>query len=131
MNIGASIVDFPPRINAPPNHSTIIISTVPRNSLIGWARDWRMVTRLFFLLIASVTLSNLSDIFFSAMNALMMRRPPRVSSTCAITSLQSCWTSSDFLFRFFPTTPITHIISGANRIVNAVICQLMTRRATK
>ena len=125
------MVDFPPSIKAPPNHSTIMIRTVPRNSLIGWASDWRIVTLLFFLLMASVTLSNLSDIFFSAMNALMMRSPPRVSSTCAITSLQSCCTSSDFLFRFLPTTPITHIISGANRIVNAVICQLMTRRATK
>ena len=129
--MGASMVDFPPRIRVPPNHSTIMISTVPRNSLIGWARDWRIVTRLLFFLIASLTLSNLSDIFLSAMKALMMRSPPRVSSTWAITSLQSCCTSSDFLLRFFPTTPITHIISGAKRMVKAVICQLITRRAAK
>ena len=27
----------PPKINAPPNHSTIAIAVVPKNSLIGWA----------------------------------------------------------------------------------------------
>ena len=49
---------------------------------------WRTIVTLkreaphtLFFLIASLTLSNLSDIFLSAMKALMMRSPPRVSST--------------------------------------------------
>ena len=65
------------------------------------------------------------------MNALTILRPPRVSSTWDMTSLHKVWTSSDLRFRFLPITPITHIIRGANRMVNAVICQLMNTRATK
>ena len=48
-----------------------------------------------------------------------------------MTSLQSVWTSRDFLFRFFPTTPMTQIITGANIIVKVVSSQLMTTIAMK
>ncbi len=30
--------ELPLRISEPPNHSTMAIEQVPRNSLIGWAR---------------------------------------------------------------------------------------------
>ena len=33
----------------PPNQSTMTIISVPRNSLIGWAIDWRMFTRMMSL----------------------------------------------------------------------------------
>ena len=131
MKIGASIIECPLRMSVPPKNKAIVISTVPRNSLTGWARACRMVTLLVFFLIASVTPSKRLDIFFSAMNALTTLNPPRVSSTWDMTSLQRAWTSSDFLFRFLPITPITQIIKGAKMTVNAVICQLMRIRATK
>ena len=35
--------------STPPNHSTMTIMTVPRNSLMGCAIDWRMFTRMISL----------------------------------------------------------------------------------
>ena len=46
MNAAASIDVLPDRIRLPPNHSTRAIAAVPRNSLMGWARDWRRATAL-------------------------------------------------------------------------------------
>ncbi len=39
MNIGASMPALPLNISVPPNHRTIAIVAVPRNSLMGWASD--------------------------------------------------------------------------------------------
>ena len=42
-------------------------------------------------------------IFSSAQKALMMRRPPSVSSTWLMVSLQSCCASMLLAFSFLPT----------------------------
>ena len=131
MNIGASIIEWPLRIKVPPKNRAMVIRTVPRNSLTGWARACRIVTLLVFLRIASVTPSNLVDIFFSAMKAFITLSPPSVSSTWDITSLHNICTSRDLRFRFLPMIPMAQIIKGAKMIVKAVICQLITINAAK
>ena len=37
MNLGAVMASVPLRIKVPPNHSTMAMVAVPRNSLMGWA----------------------------------------------------------------------------------------------
>ena len=46
MNSEALSVELPPRMSDPPNHSTIAMAIVPKNSLMGWASDWRRAMRL-------------------------------------------------------------------------------------
>ena len=94
MNVGASMKSFPrnpvPRMMmTPPKHRTMRIMIEPRNSLTGWARTWRVLTLLYLRRILSVTESKRASIFFSALKALIIRSPPRVSSICDIVSLQS------------------------------------------
>ena len=88
MNEGASITAWSPSMSVPPNQRTMAIITEPSSSLTGWALAWRTATRVFLLRIASVTSPNLADIFFSARKALMILRPPSVSSTWLMVSLQ-------------------------------------------
>ena len=45
MNVGASMILLPERMSVPPNHSTMAMVIVPRNSLIGCASDWRRLMR--------------------------------------------------------------------------------------
>ena len=56
---------------------------VPRNSDMGWAALWRMTMAFMPLRNSSLMLMKRCSIFCSAMKALMMRRPPSVSSSCA------------------------------------------------
>ena len=112
-------------MSVPPNQSTIIIITVPRNSLRGWARDCLVATLLEAFLSSLLTLVNLPTILSSAMNALMMRSPPSVSSSWDIVSLHLPWASRDCLLSFFPTAPMPHAITGTTRSVNRVSCQLV------
>ena len=46
MNDDALIDDAPLSISVPPNHSTMAMAVVPRNSLIGWASACRRATLL-------------------------------------------------------------------------------------
>ena len=84
-----------------------------------------------FLLTASVMLSNLSFIFFSAMKAFMTRRPPSVSSTCDIVSLQRFWASRERFFSCLPTAPIAQASRGTTRIVKRVSSQLVNINVLK
>ena len=125
MNAGAEIGDFSPRMSVPPNHSTITITHVPRNSLTGCAIAWRMVTRMVALRSSLLTLRKRADIFFSARKALTMRRPPSVSSICDIVSLSFACASSDFCLSLRPTSPIIHPRTGNTVTVNSVSSQLI------
>ena len=104
---------------------------VPRNSLIGWARTWRVDTLAVFLLTASVIPSNLSSIFFSAMNAFTTRRPPRVSSTWDIRSLQRFWASRERFLSCLPTAPMAQASTGTTMMVKRVSSQLVKIRVPK
>ena len=86
MKVEASMEELFPRIREPPNQSTMTIKMVPRNSLMGCANAWRMDTRLVASRYSLLHLLNRSIIFFSAVKALMTRRPPSVSSSCAMVS---------------------------------------------
>ena len=46
MNSEAFRLEVPPRMSEPPNQSTMAMAVVPRNSLMGWASDWRRAIRL-------------------------------------------------------------------------------------
>ncbi len=123
--------DCSPRISEPPNHNTSTISRVPRNSLIGCARAWRVATRFVALRNSLLHCVKRSIIFCSAMKALIMRRPPNVSSSWVIVSLHLPCASSDWRFSFFPTFPITHPIPGTTNRVNRVSCQLVASKVPK
>ena len=69
-------------------------------------------------------LSKRASIFFSAMKALMMRRPPSVSSSWDMVSLHLLCASSDWRFSFLPTVPMIHPMTGTTSRVNTVSCQL-------
>ena len=112
-------------ISVPPNHNTMTMSIVPRNSLIGCAICWRMLTRLMVLRYRLLDSVKRVFIFFSALKALMMRRPPSVSSSCDIKSLHCPWAMSEPRFSFFPTVPITQPMMGTMAMVNKVSCQLI------
>ena len=128
MKVGASMTALSPSIRVPPNHSTIAISIEPSSSLTGCALDWRMATRLFFILICSVMPSKRELIFFSARKALIILSPPRVSSTWLMVSLQYCWASSDWALSRLPTALMMPTIMGANTSVKRVSCQDMMNR---
>ena len=70
-------------------------------------------------------------IFSSAQNALMMRKPPSVSSTILIVSLQSACASILCAFSFLPTTPMNQPKGGTKRMVKRVSCQLMQMSVMK
>ena len=65
------------------------------------------------------------------MKALMTLRPPKVSSTCDIVSLQSSCASRDWRLSFLPMAPITQPSSGTTSRVKRVSFQLITMRVTK
>ena len=125
------MVELALRISEPPNQSTSTMSTVPKNSLIGWARLWRMATRLVALRYSLLHFTKRFIIFSSAINALMIRIPPNVSSSCDMVSLHLFWASSDWRFSLRPTRPMIHPITGSTMMVNRVSCQLVTIRVAK
>ena len=88
MNVGTDSVELL-STRMPPNHNTITIMTVPRNSLMGWASCCRLFTLITLSRCLSLTSAKRSFIFSSAQKALIMRSPPRVSSTWLIVSLHS------------------------------------------
>ena len=125
MKVGASMKLWSVRMSVPPNTSTTQMSTVPRNSLTGWARAWRVFTREALRRMAPVTLAKRSLIFFSAVKAFTTRRPPRVSSTWLMVSLQRACTWAERFLRLRPITPISQVISGANASTKSVSFQEM------
>ena len=70
-------------------------------------------------------------IFSSAQKALIMRRPPSVSSTWLMVSLHRLCAFIDFCLSLRPTMPITQPISGTKMRVNRVSCQLMSTSVVK
>ena len=124
MNVEASIGAFSLRISVPPNQRTIMIMMDPRSSLTGCADACLMATLLDAFLYWLAVLANLSFILSSAMNALIILRPPRVSSSCAMVSLHFSWASRDCLFSFFPMALIPHAIRGTTVTVKSVSSQL-------
>ena len=130
MNVGPDSVELL-STRMPPNHSTITIMTVPRNSLMGWASCCRLFTLITLLRCRSLTSAKRSFIFSSAQKALMMRSPPSVSSTWLIVSLHSACASLEFCFSLRPTLPITQPMSGTMASVNSVSCQLMKMSVEK
>ena len=125
MNVGASNQAFSLRMMVPPNHNTIIIRTVPRNSLIGCASACLVATLPVFFFTASVTLSNLFCILSSATNALITLSPPNVSSSWDMVSLHSACAWSERFFNVLPSALMSQISSGATRTVKMVSCQLV------
>ena len=75
--------------------------------------------------------SNRLFILSSAQNALMMRSPPSVSSTCDIVSLHSDCAAIDLRLSFLPTYPINQPKMGTNTRVKSVSCHDMKIRAVK
>ena len=65
------------------------------------------------------------------MKALMMRRPPNVSSNCDMVSLHLLCASNDLRFSFLPTRPISQPMPGNTRMVKSVSCQLVSIRVVK
>ena len=126
MKVGASNHAFSLRMMTPPNPSTIAISTVPRNSLIGWANACLVETLPVFFFTASVTWSKRDCILSSATKALMTRKPPSVSSSCDIVSLHNACACNDLFFNVLPRALMSQINAGATTIVNNVSCQLVT-----
>ena len=108
-----------------------MIITVPRNSLTGWAEACRVFTRFTFRRIRSVTESKRADIFFSALNALTMRRPPRVSSTWDIVSLQRVCASRDCRLSCLPITPMIQMKAGTKVSITSIISGLRKMRMPK
>ena len=90
-----------------------------------------MVTRFSLRRMAPVTPSKRPDMPFSALKALMMRRPPRVSSTCDMVSLQRDWASSEPRLSCLPMAPMIQPMTGTKMMVNRVSCQLMKSRVPK
>ena len=131
MNVGPDSEASPESTRIPPNHSTITIITVPRNSLIGCAICWRMFTLMMSFRYWLLTLSNRLFIFVSAQKAFTMRSPPSVSSTWLMVSLQRACAFMEFCFSFLPTIPINHPITGTNTSVNSVSCHDMMIRVEK
>ena len=123
MKVGASIGALSLSMSVPPNHRTMAIIMVPRHSLTGWARAWRVATRVFLTFIASVTRSKRPPMRRSARKALMTLRPPSVSSTWLMVSLQRACASRDCSLSLRPIFPIIQSISGAKSTVKRVICQ--------
>ena len=130
MNVGPVMV-WLLSTRIPPNHNTMTIITVPRNSLMGWASCWRMFTFMMLLRNSEFTLSKRSFIFSSAQKALMIRSPPRVSSTWLMVSLHSPCAATDFAFSFLPMIPMNHPNIGTKKMVNRVSCQLMMSSVVK
>jgi len=114
-----------PNISDPPNHNTTTISNVPKNSLIGCANAWRMATLLVASRNSLLHSVKRFIIFCSAIKALIIRSPPKVSSSWDIVSLHLACASSDCLFNFLPTLPMIHPIPGTTNNVNKVSCQLV------
>ena len=82
MNSGAVIIVRPSvfRMSVPPYHSTATMMNVPRNSDTGWASMYlRFIFMKVFLTVSFIS-SNLAETLCSALNALMILSPPRVSS---------------------------------------------------
>ena len=75
--------------------------------------------------------SKRADIFFSAMKALMILRPPRVSSICDVVSPSFCCATSDFALSLRPIEPITQPSTGMTQIVKSVSSQLMYTKVPK
>ena len=131
MKVGASMGALSLRMRVPPNHSTMAIMMVPRHSLTGCARAWRVATRVFLTFMASVTRSKRRPILRSARKALMMRRPPSVSSTWLMVSLHRACASRDCSLSLRPILPMIHSITGANSAVKRVICHEMNSSTAK
>ena len=104
---------------------------VPRNSLMGWAELWRMTISFMAWRNSLLVFSKRSAIFFSAMNALMMRRPPSVSSSCDMMSPHCAWAADDWRFSLRLTTPMTHPARGSTTSTKSVIFQLMVNSVVK
>ena len=90
-----------------------------------------MATLLLSLLCSSTVFANLFLILPSALNALMILRPPRVSSTCDMVSLHLLWASRESLLSLLPSAPIPQAIAGTTAIVKSVSCQLVKSRVPK
>lgn len=131
MKVDASIRSDSLRIRKPPNHRTITIIMVPRNSDMGWAAFWRMTISFMPLRNSLFTKMKRFSILCSAMNALIIRRPPRVSSSWAMMSPHCPCTADDWLFSFRLTAPIIQPASGATTMTNTVSCQLTVNRVKK
>ena len=130
MNLGPVSV-WLLRTSIPPTHNTMIIIIVPRNSLIGWANCWRVLTRMMLSLYWLFTLSKRLFILSSAQKALMIRRPPKVSSTWLMVSLQRLCASILRALSFRPIKPINQPNTGTKIIVNNVSCHDITNNAMK
>ena len=125
MNVGASMGEWSEKMSVPPYQRTMTMTHVPRNSLMGWADAWRTATLLEAVRNSLVLRSKRWRILRSAVKALMMRIPPRVSSSWAIVSLHLFCASSDWRLSFRPMRPIAQPMSGRTMMVNMVSCQLV------
>ena len=119
------------RMSAPPNHSTITMTHVPRNSLMGWAEVWRITIWFIAVRKSLLILIKRCSILLSAMKALMMRKPPSVSSSCDMISPHCDCATTDWLLSFLLITPITQPARGSTTITNSVSCQLTLKRVMK
>jgi len=129
--VEALIDEWSPKISIPPNQRTKTISKVPRNSLIGWANVCRVATLLDASRSSLLHFVKRSTILSSAIKALIIRNPPKVSSSWDIVSLHLLWASNDWRLSFLPTCPISQPIPGNTKIVNKVSCQLVTIKVAK
>ena len=130
MNVGP-LSPLPLSTNIPPNHITMTIISVPRNSLMGWAICWRVFTRRTCSRYSELMRSKRRFILSSAQKALIMRSPPSVSSTWLIVSLHRACAFIERCFSLRPTMPITQPIRGTNTSVNSVSCQLISSSVVK
>ena len=118
-------------IITPPTQSTIINIMVPRNSHTGWAVACRTLTRASLRRIRSVMSWKRRRMVFSALKALITRRPPKVSSTWLIVSLQRLWASREERLSCLPMRPIIQMKAGAKTMVKIIISGLTQVRKPK
>ena len=105
--------------------------TVPRNSLTGWAVACRVLTRASLRRMRSVISWKRRRMVFSALKAFTTRRPPRVSSTWLMVSLQRLWASREERLSCLPITPMIQMKAGAKTMVKIIISGLIQVRKPK
>src|SRR4030095_6586664 len=125
MNIAAVSDWSSDNTNFPPKYMTTTNTQAPRNSLIGDARS--VLRYILFMVVVYFTFrsSNLSCIGFSALNALMMRRPDNVSSMMLSNAPNLSLLLTEVRFRLFPIWVINNAVNGNKMKTKMVSCGLM------
>ena len=100
------------KTNCPPNHITITITIVLKNSLIGEDKSFFLSSLVIILLYSLLSFSKFLLMCFSALKAFIILSPDIFSSIIESKSpILFCPLSDDF-FNDLPITPITNPVTG-------------------